>query len=64
LAQSPGAGASDIDAAAVAVDAYVYFYSLVTMDVTRWQLTNIAPGKMSGRDPMNTFSNVRESPLR
>jgi hypothetical protein len=26
----------------IAVDAYVYFYPLVTMDVTRRQLTNLA----------------------
>ena len=29
---------------AIALDAYVYFYSLVTMDVTRKQMTNITAG--------------------
>ena len=33
------------EAQSVAVDAYIYFYPLVTMDVTRKQLTNVAPGK-------------------
>lgn len=49
LAQTPAAAESaDGEAAAVAVDAYIYFYSLVTMDVTRRQLTNVEPGKMPG----------------
>ena len=46
------------EAQAIAVDAYVYFYPLVTMDVTRKQLTNIEPGKGSGSGPMNMFINV------
>jgi hypothetical protein len=39
---------------AIGVDAYVYLYSLVTMDVTRKQLTNVEPGKGVGA-PMNAF---------
>jgi len=46
----------------IGMEAYVYFYPLVTMDVTRRQLTNIEPGKMMARGPMNTFSHVREYP--
>ena len=42
--------------------AYVYFYSLVTMDVTRRQFTNIEPGKEPGKGPMNMFNNVPEYP--
>ena len=42
------------DADRIAVEAYHYFYPLVTMDVSRRQLTNIEPGKMLGRGPMNT----------
>ena len=30
---------------AIGVDAYLYFYSLVTMDLTRKQLTNVETGK-------------------
>ena len=46
------------EAQAIAVDAYVYFYPLVTMDVTRKQFTNIEPGKEFGSGPMNMFTNV------
>ena len=53
---------SQDEAHAIAVDAYVYFYSLVTMDVTRRQATNIEPGKAFGRGPMNMFVNVPEFP--
>jgi hypothetical protein len=49
------------DAQSIALDAYIYFYPLVTMDVTRKQLTNVEPGKGLGA-PMNTFFNVPTFP--
>jgi hypothetical protein len=49
-------------ARAIAVDAYVYFYSLVTMDVSRKQFTNIEAGKEFGKGPMNMFVNVPAYP--
>ncbi len=52
---------SEQEARAVATDAYLYFYSLITMDVTRKQLTNMEPGKGIG-GPMNTFANVPAFP--
>jgi hypothetical protein len=50
------------EAHAIGVDAYVYLYPLVTMDVTRKQATNIEPGKAFGRGPMNMFVNVPAYP--
>jgi hypothetical protein len=40
------------EAYAIGVDAYLYFYPLVTMDITRKQLTNVESGKGLG-GPMN-----------
>jgi hypothetical protein len=50
------------EAHAIGVDAYIYFYPLVTMDVTRRQFTNIPPGKELGKGPMNMFNNVPTYP--
>ena len=49
-------------ARAIAVDAYVYFYPLVTMDVTRKQTTNMQSGEKPGFGPMNMFHNVPAFP--
>jgi len=53
---------TDQEAQEIAVEAYVYFYPLVTMDVTRKQFTNFEPGKVPGRGPMNMFNNVPTYP--
>jgi hypothetical protein len=37
--------AAEQEAYAIGVDAYLYFYPLVTMDITRKQLTTSSPGK-------------------
>ena len=50
------------EAHAIAVNAYLYFYPLLTMDLTRKQSTNIEPGKEFGKGPMNMFVNIPEYP--
>jgi hypothetical protein len=45
----------------IGVDAYVYFYPLVTMEITRRQMTNAELGKGLG-GPMNLFVNIPEYP--
>jgi hypothetical protein len=53
---------TEAEARDIAVEAYTYLYPLVTMDVSRRQMTNIEAGKMVGRGPMNQFSHVRAYP--
>ena len=62
IAQSTPPAITEAEARDIATDAYVYFYSLVTMDVTRRQFTNFEPGKVPGRGPMNMFNNVPTYP--
>lgn len=63
LAGTAGAAASITadEAHSIGVEAYVYLYPLVTMDITRRQLTNAS--KASGiHGPMNTFINIPAYP--
>lgn len=49
------------EARIIAIEAYVYFYPLVSMDVTRRQLTNVeAPQGLAA--PTNVFANIRTYP--
>ena len=50
------------EAHAIGVDAYLYLYSLVTMDITRKQLTNVEPDKVPLHNPMNMFANIGAYP--
>ena len=58
-ARAQGAPISEQEAHAIAVDAYIYFYPLISMDMSRKQFTN---GTSDFKGPMNTFVNVREYP--
>ncbi len=46
----------------IGLDAYLYLYPLVLMEITRAQATNIEPGKPPTRAPMNTFGHLRVFP--
>jgi hypothetical protein len=52
---------SSEEAHAIGVDAYLYFYPLVSMDITRKQLTNVERAK-GIHTPMNTFANIPAYP--
>jgi len=56
LAQTVARAITEQEAQAIAVDAYNYFYPLVSMDVTRRQATNVEAGKAFMRGPANAFA--------
>ncbi|HEY1291009.1 MAG TPA: DUF1254 domain-containing protein [Burkholderiales bacterium] len=53
---------SEEEAQAIAEEAYIYLYPLVTMDVTRRQLTNLDPKTSPIGGPANAFKHVRAFP--
>ena len=53
---------TEAEARAIGADAYVYFYPLITMDLTRLQFTHVEPGKEPLNGPMTTFVNIPEYP--
>ena len=55
-------GISEQEAHAIGVNAYLYFYPLLSLDLTRRQSTNIEPGKEVGKGPMNAFSSFPAFP--
>ena len=56
------ANLTEDEARAIGVDAYIYFYPLVLMDLTRKQSVNIEPGKEFGKGPMHMFVSVPQYP--
>ena len=57
-----GALLSEGEAHTLGIEAYVYLYPLVTMELTRRQATNLAAGERPGFGPMGAFSHIREFP--
>jgi hypothetical protein len=56
------AAITEDEAHAIGVDAYLYFYPIITMDLTRKQLTNQEPKPGGIGGPMNRFANVGAFP--
>src|SRR6516164_1596994 len=50
------------EAHSIGVDAYLYFYSLVSVDITRRVATNIEAGKIPGFGPANMFHSFAAFP--
>ena len=50
------------EAEAIAVNAYIYLYPLLMMDITRKQSTNIEAGQAFGKGPMNVFVSLPTYP--
>jgi hypothetical protein len=58
-----GAGEMKVkEAVDIAMDAYVYGYSLITTDVTRVQMTNVGKGDGALTAPVNQFASVPRYP--
>jgi hypothetical protein len=53
---------SEEEAHAIGVDAYLYFYPLILMDLTRLQGTNIEAGEEPLKGPANMFINASAYP--
>ena len=60
LAETPAI--TEDEAHSIGVDAYLYFYPLISMDVTRKQLTNMEPGPGSFGGPMTASPTLKPFP--
>src|ERR1017187_9973259 len=62
VAQDSAPKLTEEQAHAIGVDAYLYFYPLISADITRLTSTNIEAGKEPLKGPMNTFSSAAAYP--
>jgi hypothetical protein len=62
LAPTANGSLAELDAQAIAVEAYLYLYPLLMMDTTRRQMTNAEAGERPGFGPMNAFTHMRAFP--
>jgi hypothetical protein len=62
IAQTAAPAVTEEEAKNIAVEAYLYFYPLVTMDLTRKQLINTKAEAGGIGGPMNSFNNVAAFP--
>jgi len=60
--RSSQAAVSEEEAYTIGVEAYNYFYPLVSMDLTRRVFTNTTPEPVPGHGPMNAFQHLRAFP--
>jgi hypothetical protein len=59
---TPPVSESRFDPHQLGVEAYLYLYPLVTMEVSRRQVTNVAAGQLPGRAPVGQFAHIPAFP--
>ncbi len=60
--EAAAASLTEEEARQIGIEAYVYFYPLITMDITRKQLTNMEAKEGAIGGPPNQFNNIRAFP--